>query len=74
MLHHAVIVASNCARTDVRARTHMGVTDVGQVINLRALINYRILDFNEVANAGEFSKFCSRAQACVRANGAPRLT
>ena len=50
MLLHAVVVAEDGARADVRARAHVAVAEVGEVVGLGAASEAGLLELHEVAH------------------------
>src|SRR5690606_5895142 len=51
-LVHPIVVAGDGTRADIRAAAHLRVTDVGQVIDLRAGTQHGLLGLDKVADLG----------------------
>src|SRR5690606_3586277 len=68
MLIEAIIVAGDRARANISLRTHMGVTDIGEVINLRTRLNARLLHLYEIADLGLFQHLRARAKPRIGTN------
>ena len=68
MLEHTVIIAGHGPSAEIGACAHFGVTHIGQVVDLRALIQTGILDFHEIAHADIFGQFRTGAQAGIGAD------
>ena len=64
VLRHAVVVASDRPRADVRFAPHGRIAQISQVPGLRALVHHRIFHFHEISNV--------RARAYIRPRTQPR--
>ena len=67
----AVVVRRDGAATDVRARADVRVTEVREVLRLRALADDRLLRLDEVADLGAVLEHRARAKVAERADLAP---
>src|SRR5205823_7612673 len=56
-----IIIAGDRAGADVRPRADRGIADVGQVIDLGALTDFGLFQFNEIADLGPFGEPRTRA-------------
>src|SRR5436309_6308137 len=70
MLREAVVVRGDRAGTDVRALADIGVSDVGEVWNLRAWADDGVLDFHEGADLRAGAHPGAGPQVGERADGA----
>src|SRR5680860_601780 len=50
MLGEAIVIAGDGAGADVSLRAHAGIANIGEVVNLGAFVNLRILDLDEIAD------------------------
>src|SRR3954454_4745451 len=73
VLGAAVVVRGDVARPDVRALAHVGVADVGEVWDLGALADRRVLDLHEGARLGARVQMGVGAQVGERADRAEVL-
>src|SRR3954468_20788137 len=72
VLVRAVVVAGNGVGADVHVLSHLAVTDVGQVIGLRAGVDAARLDLDEVADVHVLREQSPGTDARVRAEAAVR--
>src|SRR6185369_2035314 len=52
ILAEPIVIAGDGPRADVRARTDLSVADVGQMVDLRAFPDRRLLQLNEIPDLG----------------------
>ena len=64
----AIVVAGNRSCTDVNAFSYFGVADVGQVIDLAAIRNRALLDFDKVAELHPVGQFGAGTHSCKRSD------
>src|SRR5215472_4582097 len=74
VLVRAVVVAHDCARTDVNVLPDLAVADIGQMVGLGALADAARLHFDEIADVhlGRQPRARAGAGARVRADAAVR--
>ena len=68
VLIDTVIVYKYRGCTNIRFLTHGGITDIGQVRNLRTAANLRILSFDETAKLAAFAQVRARTDEGKRAD------
>src|SRR5579862_2128892 len=66
---HAVVVASDRARTDVHFLTDFGVSQISQMVGFRTFAQAGLLEFGEIADVRLFANFAARTQVAVGAEG-----
>src|SRR5690606_28474486 len=72
MLVEAVVVAGDRTRTDVGARAHVRIADIGEVIDLRACRDHRVLDLDEIADVCLFTNHSAGTQPRKRPDNGTR--
>src|SRR5580704_14186678 len=71
MLVEAIVVAGYGARVDIGSSDDARVTEIGQMIGLRALFNTRVLYFDEISDVNVLIDLRAWPEPCVRPdNGA----
>ena len=68
MLVHAIVIASNGARTNIDALTYVGVAHVGKMICLTTFTKIGIFNFNKITHVRRIRQLSAGAQACIRSN------
>src|SRR3546814_17396727 len=52
IFEETVVIAGNRARTNIRARPHIGIAEIGQMVRLRARPHHRLLHLDAIAHPG----------------------
>src|ERR1035438_4623541 len=68
VLVHAVVVAGNYPRPDVRALAYLCIAQVGEVAGLGSLAQLRLFGLNKVADVRIFADFAFRSQVRKRSD------
>ena len=69
MLVDAIVVAGDGSGADVYSRANFGVSEISQVVGLRALAEADFFGFDEIAYMCAFADVAARAQMRIRTQG-----